>query len=379
MRLKICVAVPAIVSVVLSGCASLPSEGPQSKQIEKAYLEKNTAGFTLVNVDRNVADYLSRHSVQSFGDRFGKGKPSRAEVIGPGDVLTITIWEADQTGVFASTSTADRGTIPDVEVSGRGTITVPYAGTIKAAGRTPQSLATAIEKALGNRAVEPQVHVARKERVSSVVTVSGGVGKAGLYPLSLRGDTLLDVIAASGGSTFPANETVINITRRGEIASSYLDHVQETPADNIYLRPGDLISIDREPRTYSAFGAVDQKGRIDFGTSNLSLIEAVAKASGLSNERADATGVFLFRFEQRAAAERFAREPVGARGDHVPVIYRLNLKDPNQYFFAQAITMHDRDVIYVADATTVALQKFLTIIGAALAPPNQAIGTAKNL
>lgn len=379
MRLKICVAVPAIVSVILSGCASLPSEGPQSKQIEKAYLEKNTAGFTLVNVDRDVADYLSRYSVQSFGDRFGKGKPSRAEMIGPGDVLTITIWEADQTGVFASTSTADRGTIPDVEVSGRGTITVPYAGTIKAAGRTPQSLATAIEKALGNRAVEPQVHVARKERVSSVVTVSGGVGKAGLYPLSLRGDTLLDVIAASGGSTYPANETVINITRRGEIASSYLDHVQETPADNIYLRPGDLISIDREPRTYSAFGAVDQKGRIDFGTSNLSLIEAVAKASGLSNERADASGVFLFRFEQRAAAERFARKPVAARGDRVPVIYRLNLKDPNQYFFAQAITMNDRDVIYVADATTVALQKFLTILGAAFAPPNQAIGTVKNL
>jgi polysaccharide export outer membrane protein len=380
MRIKTVVVLPAILSVVLSGCASLPSEGPESRQIEKAYLEKNTAGFTLVNVDRNVADYLARHTEQSFGDRFGKGKPSRAELIGPGDVLTITIWEADQSGVFSTTSTAaDRGTIPDVEVSGRGTITVPYAGTIKAAGRTPQSLASAIEKALGNRAVEPHVHVARKERVASVVTVSGGVGKAGLYPLSLRGDTLLDVIAASGGSTFPANETVVNVTRRGEIASSYLDHVQETPADNIYLRPGDLISIDREPRTYSAFGAVDQKGRIDFGTSNLSLIEGVAKASGLSNERADATGVFLFRFEQRAAAERFAREPVQARGELVPVIYRLNLKDPNQYFFAQAIAMHDRDVIYVADATTVALQKFLTILGSAFAPPNQAIGTAKNL
>jgi polysaccharide export outer membrane protein len=155
--------------------------------------------------------------------------------------------------------------------------------------------------------------------------------------------------------------------------------VLETPSDNIYLRPGDQVSIEREPRTYSAFGAVDQKGRIDFGSANLSLIEAVAKASGLSNERADASGVFLFRFEPRATAERFARAPVQARGDLVPVIYRLNLKDPNQYFFAQAIAMHDRDVIYVADASTVALQKFLTILGAAFAPPNQAIGTAKSM
>jgi polysaccharide export outer membrane protein len=379
MRSKTSVVLPAILSLSLAGCAALPSEGPQSKTIERDYLEKNTAGFTLVNVDRNVADYLSRHWGQSFGDRFGRGKPSRAELIGAGDVLTITIWEADQGGVFASTSTADRGTIPDVEVSGRGTITVPYAGTIKAAGRTPQSLAEAIQKALSGRVVEPQVHVARKERVASVVTVSGGVGKAGLYPMSLRGDTLLDVIAASGGSLYPAHETLVNLTRRGEVASSYLDHVLETPSDNIYLRPGDQVSIEREPRTYSAFGAVDQKGRIDFGSANLSLIEAVAKASGLSNERADASGVFLFRFEPRATAERFARAPVQARGDLVPVIYRLNLKDPNQYFFAQAIAMHDRDVIYVADASTVALQKFLTILGAAFAPPNQAIGTAKSM
>ena len=212
MRSKASVAVPAIVSVILAGCNALPSEGPRSSQIEHAYLEKNTAGFVLVNVNRGVADYLAHHQASSFGDRFGKGKPSRAELIGPGDVLTVTIWEADQTGVFASTSTADRGTIPDVEVSSRGTISVPYAGTIKAAGRTPQGLAASIAKALSNKAVEPQVHVARKEKVASIVTVSGGVGKAGLYPLSLRGDTLLDIIAGSGGSSYPAYETVVNIS-----------------------------------------------------------------------------------------------------------------------------------------------------------------------
>jgi polysaccharide export outer membrane protein len=375
MRSKASVVLPAILSVALAGCNALPSEGPRSKQIEQAYLKKNTAGFVLVNVDRGVADYLARHQTLSFGDRFGKGKPTRAELIGPGDVLTVTIWEADQTGVFASTSTADRGTIPDVEVSGRGTISIPYAGTIKAAGRTPQGLAASIAKALSDKAVEPQVHVARKEKVASVVTVSGGVGKAGLYPLSLRGDTLLDVIAGSGGSSYPAYETVVNITRQGEIASSYLDHVQETPADNIYLRPGDLISIEKMPRTYSAFGAVESKGNIPFGAGNLNLLEAVAKASGLSDIRADASGVFLFRFEKRAAAERFSPEPIQVQGDLVPVIYRLNLRDPNQYFFAQSIAMQDRDAIYVADASTVALQKFLGLLGSALTPPSTALRT----
>lgn len=375
MRVKTSVAFPAILAVALSGCAALPSEGPQSKQIEKAYLEKNTAGFALVNVDRNVADYLARHDVQSFGDRFGKGKPTRGELIGPGDILSVTIWEADNTGVFASTNTADRGNIPDIEVSGRGNITIPYAGSIRAAGRTTQSLEAAITKALEAKAVEPQVHVSRKEKLASTVTVTGNVGKAGLYPLSLRGDTLVDVIAGSGGASAPPYETLVNITRRGEIASSYLDHVLETPSDNIYLRPGDQISIERRPRTYSAFGAVERKGVVEFGASNLNLLEAVGRTSGLSNVRADASGVFLFRFEKRSVAERFAPEPVQAGGDIVPVIYRLNLKDPNQYFFAQAIAMQDRDVIYVADASTVALQKFLGLLGAALTPPANAVRT----
>ena len=378
MRSKASMVVPAMISVLLAGCNALPSEGPRSKQIEQAYLKQNTAGFVLVNVNRGVADYLARHQALSFGDRFGKGKPSRAELIGPGDVLTITIWEADQTGVFASTSTADRGIIPDVEVSSRGTISVPYAGTIKAAGRTPQGLAAAITKALSDKAVEPQVHVARKEKVASVVTVAGGVGKAGLYPLSLRGDTLLDIIAGSGGSAYPAYETVVNITRQGEIASSYLDHVQETPVDNIYLRPGDLITIEKMPRTYTAFGAVERKGNIPFGAGNLNLIEAVGKSSGLSDIRADASGVFLFRFEKRAVAQRFATGPVPVDGETVPVIYRLNLRDPNQYFFAQAIAMRDRDVIYVADASTVALQKFLSLLGSAISPPAAAIRTVNS-
>jgi polysaccharide export outer membrane protein len=379
MRSKASVVLPAILTLALSGCSGLPSEGPESRQIEAAYLKKNTAGFALVNVDRNVADYLSRHSFISFGDRFGKGKPTRAELIGPGDVLSVTIWEADQTGVFASTSTADRGNIPDVEVSGKGTISIPYAGIIRAAGRTTQSLEQAITKALEVKAVEPQVHVSRKEKVASVVTVSGGVGKAGLYPLSTRGDSLLDVVAGAGGSSYPAYETMVSITRRGEIAASYLDHVLETPADNIYLRPGDQISIERQPRTYSAFGAVERKGNIPFGASDLNLLEAVSKASGLSDIRADASGVFMFRFEKRPVAERFAREPVNVRGDIVPVIYRLNLKDPNQYFFAQSIVMQDRDVIYVADATTVALQKFLTLLGSALSPPASAVRTVNSV
>jgi polysaccharide export outer membrane protein len=123
------------------------------------------------------------------------------------------------------------------------------------------------------------------------------------------------------------------------------------------------VSIEKLGKSYSAFGAVERKGNIQFGKSKLNLLEAVSKAFGLNSFRADAKGVFLFRYELRTTAERLSGGPVKAEGERVPVIYRIDLKDPSQYFYAQSILMRDEDVIYVADASSVALQKFLTILG----------------
>ncbi|MGD9714816.1 MAG: polysaccharide biosynthesis/export family protein, partial [Thermomicrobiales bacterium] len=317
-----------LVLLILGACTTLPSEGPERAEIEQDYKSKNTAGFALIDVDQTVAEYLALNYIESFGDRFGKGKPTKGDLIGVGDILTVMIWEADPQGLFASMGTVNRGTIPDIEVSARGTIHVPYAGTIKAVGRTPEGLAQTITKALETKTVEPQVHVVRNNKVASVVTVSGGVQRPGIYPLSLRGDTLLDVIATAGGSTFAAHDTVVKLTRRGKVASSYLDHILETPEDNIYLRTGDLVSIELLKRTYSVFGAVERKGNIEFGKSRLNLMEAVSKAYGLNTFRADAKGLYLFRYELRTTAERLSGGPVKAEGEMVPVIYRLDLKDP---------------------------------------------------
>ena len=371
---RICV---LFVLLMLGACTTLPSEGPERTEIEHDFKSKNTAGFALIDVDQTVAEYLALNYIESFGDRFGKGKPTKGDLIGVGDILTVMIWEADPQGLFASMGTVNRGTIPDIEVSARGTIHIPYAGSIKAAGRTPEGLAQSITKALETKTVEPQVHVVRNHRSASVVTVSGGVQRPGIYPLSLRGDTLLDVIATSGGSSFSAHDTVVKLTRRGKVASSYLDHILETPQDNIYLKPSDLVSIEVLKRTYSVFGAVERKGNIEFGKSKLNLMEAVSKAYGLNTFRADAKGLYLFRYELRTTAERLSGGPVKAEGEMVPVIYRIDLKDPSQYFYAQSILMRDQDVVYVADASAVALQKFLNILGSGLGVGGRAVSNAR--
>jgi len=255
-----------------------------------------------------------------------------------------------------------------------GLIDIPYAGTVRAAGRTPRQVAEAITSKLRQKTVEPQVHVSLEKNLSSTVTLTGQVTNSGVYPLSIRGDDLLDLVAQAGGTKFPSYESLISLTRHGEIARAYLEHVVQTPRDNIFLQPGDEINVERKPQTFTAFGAVEKKGLQDFGAANLSILEAVAKSSGLSDIRANAVGVFLMRFEPAKTAYALSGQSNAMDSRPVvPVIYRFDLLDPNQYFFAQVIPLHNRDIIYVANAPSVELNKFLGVLGRAVATVNGGI------
>lgn len=354
----------------------LPKEGPTRSLVEStAYSTANTAGFVLIDINRDVADYLRLKPEPGFGDRFGKGRPLRAERVGIGDVLLVRIWEADVAGLFASAGLVNKGEIPTVVVDTAGYIFIPYAGRIRAAGRSPGEIASAITQQLQAKTVEPQVHVATVNNVASVVTVTGEVGSPGIYPLTLRGDSLLDVIAAAGGTQAPSYEALVSLTRGGRTATAYLEHVLNAPEDNIYLLPRDEIHIERRPKTYSAFGAVESKGMVNFGASNLSVLEAVGKVSGLIDTRSDPRGVFLMRFEPADVAYSLAHQENPGDSRHVvPTIYRFDLQDPNQYFFAQVVGMRDKDIIYVANSPQVEISKFLAVLRSAIGTASLATG-----
>jgi len=353
-------------ALLLGACGELPVEGPLLTEVEAQQRQNNTSGFLLVDLNAEVADHLKANKSRSFNDRFGKGRPFKSRRIGVGDTLAVQIWEADPAGLFSSAGVVNRGQIPEIVVDNTGKILIPFAGKVRAVGRTPNQLGVSIANALKGKAADPQVLVAITRNVANTVTVTGAVNKPSIVPLTYKGDDLLDIIASVGGARFPAYESRISLTRNGKIASAYLSYVLNSPQDNIYLRRGDKINIARIPQSFSAFGAVIQKGKMDFGAANLSVLEAVGKVSGLADDRADPRGVFLMRFEPRKIAFKLAGVSRDEKRQYVPVIYRINLKDPNQYFFAQTIPLQDKDVIYVSNAPSVELDKFLSILGKAV-------------
>jgi len=356
--------------LLATGCAGLPIEGPKIDAIRNAETQSNSAGFVLIDLDADTARYLQNSGPVTTGSSFSQGHPANADLIGVGDVLAVKIWEADPEGLFSSVGSVDRGSIPNSVVDRSGRIYIPYAGPIEADGRTAHQVEHAIVDALNDKAVEPQAHVTVMRNISNTVTVTGEVAQAGIVPLTIGGDNLLDVIASSGGAKFPSYESEVLINRDGKISQSYLSQIINTPSFNVYMQPGDQVHVERKAKTYSAFGAVLRKGRTNFGADKLSVLEAVGKVAGLDDRRANPKGVFVMRFENtKKARELAANDDLASKiladdsRTAVPVIYRIDLQDPSQYFFAQSIDLQDKDVIYVANAPSVEVDKFLTILG----------------
>ena len=358
-----------VTGLFLTGCAGsslLPGEGPSSASILALTPEaEKQRDYAIITVNEKVVSALRSFEPQSLRQAFGKGTPkSYGNLVGIGDVLHVSIWEAAENGLF-STVEKKRTDIGPLQVDQHGRITIPFVGSIKAAGRTTTQLQKHIERALEGKAISPQVIVTMEKNIANSVVVNGDVRKPGRYPLSLKGDRVLDVIAQAGGASGPARETMVTVIRGKKRGVQNLKRIIQDPDENIYVRPGDQIYLSHNPKTFTAFGAVARTGEYPFDSDRVSILEALARTGGLMDNRADARGVFLFRYEDNRLLRRLGHpeESLHPSG-RTPTVYVLDMSKPQAYFLAQHFVMHDNDVIYVANAIGPELQKFLALLNA---------------
>ena len=100
----------------------------------------------------------------------------------------------------------------------------------------------------------------------------------------------------------------------------------------------------------------------------ISLTQAMARVGGVQDQRADVKGVFIFRFEEPDAL-KLGQAPKAADQDgRIPVVYRLDMSNPSAFFVAQNFMVKDKDVMYVANASSVEFNKFLNIMVSVIYP-----------
>ena len=356
------VAVPAFVVLALTaGCAGMPSTGPSATQVA-TYADEAVVNRDYLIVDMNAAvvSAASNYRINPLSQYFAAAKPPPTQTAGIGDVLTITLFEAGQGGLFASDNGA-RVTL-DASVGSDGYITVPYAGQIKAAGRTTAQLEADIVKALEGKAIQPQAVVLIRENNSQSVVVSGDVSSPGRVPLLAGGERILDIIAKAGGTKESAHNLRVQLVRGGRIGEIPMQKLIDYPSENVYMMPGDRLFITNDPEVYTIMGASSQTGAISFERERVTLLEGIAKAGGLSAARADSTGVFLFRYEPDAIARLLRKDYDGHFGPMAPIVYRVNMSQPNAYFLAKSFLLRDKDLIYISEAPATDFQKFMSVV-----------------
>lgn len=193
-------------------------------------------------------------------------------------------------------------------------------------------------------------------------------------PLTPKGERLLDALAAGGGVKQPINRVAVQISRDNVTATMPLDLVIRDPRQNILLKPGDVVTALFQPQSFSVLGATGKNEEIPFEAQGISLAQALARSGGLNDSRADARGVFVFRFEDAKLVDAKGQVPQSADGT-VPVVYQIDLRDPASLFVTQNFPVQNRDVIYVANSPEAEFNKFLRLV-VSVAMPSVTINRA---
>lgn len=333
-----------ILGFLLTACG-LPAAGPTSKQILANSVE-NGGDVHIVEVTPEIVTAASRGQALGFGPTFASAGQVSVERINPGDVLTVTIWENVDNGLFSSLGQKVT-TLPSIQVNELGNIFVPYAGTIRANGRTPDELRVKLTEVLADQTPDPQVEIRREAGDAATVSLIGEVNAQGVYPIVASNRNLADMIAEAGGISLDPWVVRVTVRRGQESGSIWLQDLFDNPANDIALRSGDNIFIEKDFRYFVTLGATGQR-RVVFESHNPSVIEGLAAVGGLRSNVSNPKGIFVFREEPQWIARRVLGDNSiqGAQ----KIAYVVNLIDDAGMFTAQNFVIRNEDTVYVTQA-----------------------------
>ena len=361
-------------TILLSGCQTLtkwqPSSGPTKKVIENQ-IDTENSGLTIIDIDNRIA-FLTSQSipVRRFSD-FYKSSSTFNNTISAGDVVDVSIWEAPPALLFGTASDisglsgSKEVKLPEQMVDNKGQITIPFVGKISVSGKTPEQVQAMIVKGLTKKANNPSAVVRIAKNNSADVTIVGEVTNSTRMPLTGKAERILDALAAAGGTKHPSSRISVQLNRRGQSVEMPFDAIIKDPRQNVILQKGDVVSVNYQTKSFTGLGATAKNTEIDFEAGGISLMQALARSGGLDDNRADARGVFIFRQESAniLTPEQRAALPMQLQyASEVPVIYRLNLKEPINYIVAQNFAIKDKDLIYVSNAPGVEFRKFISLV-----------------
>lgn len=298
-------------------------------------------------------------------------------LIGPGDVLTISLFDAPE---FSG----------EYVVFSDGTISLPLIGTIFVSNYSISQVTKILEERYKNQLLRPELHLNVKVPRPILVSVIGEIERPGIYSLTKREQsilaggpqitnsglpTIVDAIQKAGGITQNANLTNVVLIRkvpgikneRKTTTINLLDLVFEGDhTQNLFLFDGDVIRLTKankispstmkiasanlSPSTIKVrvIGQVRVPGLINL-SANTPLVQAVFSAGGPIAWKANKGNIFLLR--------------VNENGTVIKKRYKINLNENVSY--EKNPPLKDKDIVLVESSS---LNKFSSGLGAVTEP-----------
>jgi len=194
------------------------------------------ASFVAAQANTNAAAASAQASRNDAANASAANAHDDSFVIGAGDVLSINVWKEPDLS-------------KSIPVRSDGKISMPLAGEVQAAGRTPLKLEQDIAEKLKNYISEPEVTVIVQQINSQKFNILGQVARPGSYLLTSAA-TVVDAIAIAGGfRDFAKKKSMYVLRQNGEgtqtkLPFNYKEVIKgQNLQQNVKLQPGDTIVV----------------------------------------------------------------------------------------------------------------------------------------
>ncbi|GHC69563.1 polysaccharide biosynthesis/export family protein [Limoniibacter endophyticus] len=364
---------PVVFVALLSACA-MSADGPKASAVKNGRLPHTHEKIPVVELaDAPMGPHVTAYAPADKGLVTLRSVTRADTRLKRGDTIEVTIFDTGEEAVFSSTDSKTLN-LGRFTVDQSGYVIMPFVGRQHVLDSTADALSTQIVNGLKGQAVNPQAVVTVVDKPSNGINVSGGVKAPGLFPLTAKRERVLDALALAGGASVEtANVTVIRDKSR---ATAPLSRILRESAQNIVLSAGDQIIVDGDNPSFTAFGAFKNVGEFEFEPGKLTLAQALARAGGLLDSRANPRDFYVLRNEKvanSAAAASAGKSPDAPFITVKPIIYRVNLRDVSNFLLMQQFHIQDGDILYASNAGLVDAAKIVTVFqkGAetAAAPP----------
>ena len=345
-------------ALTLGACATLSGGGPSAATMRGA------AAVTIVEVTPETA---ASARTETLRDRQAELDRALATLRGPsvqpefrfgaGDVVEVTMWSFSP----LPGAVPGNGPVPmqlgSLTIASDGAVILPYAGRLALGGLTLAEAQTAIGKRFAALRIlqAPTAMVRVAAAPHSDVLVTGAVGQPKQIAWSAAGLTLAQAVTQAlgdGNATLGAGDLSstraavrVSVSRTGlapvelPVAAALEEQIPLYPGDRVVVRKAPLLEV-------TMLGAGTRKNGVIGFAKQPALAEAIAEANGLDANAANDHAVFVLRHRE------------GAK----PILYDFAWKRAEGLVAAQQFPLENGDVVYVAEAPIVSVQKVVGLL-----------------